>query len=159
MTDGGEETGRDERGRFAVGNPGGPGGPRRRTSELRRAAEEAITPKHVTAMIRKATHMGLEGDLAAMRLVFDRTCGRATEAPVDAEPLGVALPRLRTADDCNTAIGRLIDGICKGTVDHESAKLLIDAIQTRLKAIELNELEERLAQLEETSKHVVGRRP
>ncbi len=158
MTDGGENIGRDNQGRFTVGNPGGPGGPRRRTSELRRAAEEAITPEHVAAMVRKATRMGLEGDLAAMRLVFDRTCGRATEAPVDAEPLGVALPRLRTADDCNTAIERLIDGICKGTVDRESAKLLIDAIQTRVKSIEVNELEERLTQLEETTNHVVGRR-
>ncbi len=158
MTNDGENIGRDNQGRFTVGNPGGPGGPRRRTSELRRAAEEAITPEHVAAMIRKATLMGLGGNLSAMRFALDRTCGRATEAPVDAEPLGVPVPRLRTADDCNTAIGRLIDGICKGTIDRESAKLLIDAVQTRLKAIELNELEERLAQLEETSKHVVGRR-
>ncbi len=158
MTDDGENIGRDNQGRFTVGNPGGPGGARRRTTELRRAAEEAISPEHVAAMVRKATRMGLEGNLAAMRLVFERTCGRATEAPVDAGPLGVALPRLRTADDCNTAIERLIDGICKGTVDRDSAKLLIDAIQTRIKAIEVNELEERLAQLEQTTKHVVGRR-
>ncbi len=74
MTDSGENNERDERGRFAVGNPGGPGGPRRRTSELRRAAEEAITPEYVAAMVRKATRMGLEGNLAAMRLVFERTC-------------------------------------------------------------------------------------
>ena len=157
MTDDGDNTGRDQRGRFRVGNPGGPGGPRRRTSELRRAAEEAITPEHVAAMVRKATRMGLEGDLAAMRLVFERTCGRATEAPVEAEPLGVSLPRLRTAEDCNTAIQLLIDGICKGTVDRDVAKLLIDAVQTRLKAIEVNELEERLAQLEETAEHTVRR--
>ena len=104
MGDGGDNTGRDNQGRFTAGNPGGPGGPRRRTSELRRAAEEAITPDHVAAMVRKATRMGLEGDLSAMRLVFERTCGRAAEAPVDAEPVGVALPRLRTAEDCNTAI-------------------------------------------------------
>ena len=158
MTDGDENTERDQRGRFAVGNPGGPGGPRRRTSELRRAAEEAITPEHVAAMVRKATRMALEGDLAAMRLVFERTCGRAAEARVEAEPLGVALPRLCTAEDCNTAIERLIDGICRGTVDRDSAKLLIDAIQTRVKAIELNELEERLTQLEQTAEPVVGRR-
>ncbi len=157
MTASDKTNGRDERGRFAVGNPGGPGGPRRRASELRRAAEDAITPEHVAAMVRKATRMGLEGDLAAMRLVFERTCGRAAEVPVDAEPLGVALPRLRTADDCDTAIQLLIDGICKGTVDRDMAKLLIDAIQARVKAIELNDLEERLAQLEQTTEHTVGR--
>ena len=109
-------------------------------------------------MVRKATRMGLEGNLAAMRLVFERTCGRAADSPIEAEPLGVAFPRLQTADDCNTAIQLLIDGICKGTVDHEVAKLLIDAIQTRIKAIEVNELEERLVQLEQTAEHTVGRR-
>ena len=158
MTDGGNGTGRDAGGRFAAGNPGGPGGPRRRSSELRRAAEEAITPEHVAAMVRMATRMGLEGNLGAMRLVFERTCGRSAQAPVEGEPVGISIPRLRTAEDCNEAVGRLIDGICEGSVDRDAAKLLIDAIQTRLRAIEVNELEERLVQLEETTQQVGGRR-
>ena len=121
MTDGDKTNGRDERGRFAVGNPGGPGGPRRRQSELRHAAEEAITPEHVAAMVRKATRMGLEGDLAAMRLVFERTCGRSTQAPVATEPIDISIPRLCTAEDCNTAVERLMPsgkpwsgGDCRG---------------------------------------------
>ncbi len=158
MTDGSETNDRDERGRFAAGNPGGPGGARRRPSERRRAAEEAITPEHVAAMVRKATSMGLQGNLSAMRLVFERTCGRSAQAPVDAEPIDLSIPRLRTAEDCDVAVERLIDGICKGTVDRDSARLLIDAIQTRVKAIEVNELEERLAQLEQTTTQVTGRR-
>lgn len=158
MTDVGENNGRDERGRFAKGNPGGPGGPRRRQSELRRAAEDAITTDHVAAMVRKATRMGLEGNLQAMRLVFERTCGRAGDSPVEAEPLGISLPRLRTAADCNAAMELLIDGLCEGVLDRDSAKLLISAIETRLKAIEVNELEERLAQLEQSAEHVGRRR-
>ena len=102
--------------------------------------------------------MGLEGDLAAMRLVLERTCGRAAQAPVEAEPVDIALPRLSTAEDCNTAIQLLIDGICTGTVDRDMAKLLIDAVQTRLKAIELNEFEDRLNQLEQAAEHVGRRR-
>jgi len=105
-------------------------------------------------MIRKAARMALEGNLPAMRLVLERTTGRAPEAPVEVEPLGIELPRLRTAADCNAAIEKLVDGICKGSVDRDAAKLLIDAIQTRLKAIEVNELEVRLAQLEESAKAV-----
>lgn len=151
MTD---DSGRDQRGRFAQGNPGGPGGPRRRASELRKAAEDAITPEHVQTMIRKALRMGLEGNLAAMRLVFERTSGRAPEAPVETEPISVALPRLRTAADCNLAIERLIDGICKGVIERESARLLIDAVQARLKAIEVQDLEARLTEMEKTAKAV-----
>ena len=48
--------------------------------------------------------------------------------------------------------------ICKGTVDRDMAKLLIDAIQARVKAIELNDLEDRLTQLEQTAEPTVGRR-
>ena len=151
MADGGENNGRDERGRFTTGNPGGPGGSRRRAFTLRRAAEEAISPEHIEAMIRKATRMGLEGNLSAMRLVLDRVCGRAAEAPNDAEPVSLQLPPLRTAADCNLAIDRVIDGIMKGTVDRDVATLLIDAIRTRLKAIEVNDLEARLAELEKTA--------
>ncbi len=158
MAKDGDNTGRDEQGRFAKGNPGGPGGARRRPSELRRAAEEAITPEHVAAMVRKATSMGLQGNLSAMRLAFERTCGRSAQAPPEAERIDLSIPRLRTAEDCNVSIQMLIDGICKGEVDRDAAKLLIDAIQTRLKAIELNEFEERLAQLEQTTEHVGRRR-
>ena len=125
---------------------------------MRRDAEEAITPEHVAAMVRKATRMGLEGDLAAMRLVFERTCGRAAQAPVEGEPVDVSIPRLNTAADCNEAVGRLIDGICEGSVDRDVAKLLIDTIQARLRAIEVTELEDRLEQLEETTGQVNGRR-
>lgn len=145
---------RDARGRFAPGNPGGPGGARRRPSELRRAAEEAVTAEHVQAIMRRAARMALEGNLAAMRFVLERTAGRAAEAPVEIEPLGIELPRLRTTADCNAAIEKLVEGICKGSVDRDAAKLLIDAIQTRLKAIEVNELEVRLAELEAAAKVV-----
>ena len=154
MTDGGDNHGRDEQGRFSAGNPGGPGGPRRRAFALRRAAEEAISPEHIEAMIRKATRMGLEGNLSAMRLVLDRVCGRAAEAPKEAEAVPVAMPRLRTAADCNLAVERLIDCIVQGTVDREATKILIEAIQARLKAIEVSELEDRLVELENAARTV-----
>ena len=143
MADGSD---RDQRGRFSPGNPGGPGGVRRRSSELRRAAEEAITTEHVQAMIRKFTRMALEGNLAAGRLVFE-----TAEAPVEPEPVTIPMPRLRTAADCNVAVERLMDGICAGKVDHDSAKLLLDVVQTRLKAIEMNDLEAKMQEMERTA--------
>ena len=158
MSGDGDKYDRDDGGRFVKGNCGGPGGARRRPSELRRAAEDAITPEHIAAMIRKAARMGLEGNLSAMRFVMERTCGRATEAPKVSEPLAVDLPALNTAADCNSAIGALISAVCAGGTDRDLAKLLIDAIQTRLKAIEMNEFEQRLAQLEADNQHVRGKR-
>jgi len=148
---------RDDRGRFAAGNPGGPKGPRRRASDLRRAAEEAISPDHVQALMRKATRMGLEGNLSAARLVLDRACGRAAEAAPEPEPLPFTLPRLRTAEDCGKALERLVQGICHGTIEREVAQTLISAVQARLKSIETVEFEKRIEGLELAAKQAEER--
>jgi hypothetical protein len=141
--------GRDPNGRFAQGNPGGPGGSRRRALEVRRAAQEAISPEYIQAMIRKATRMGLEeGNLAAMRMVFEQTVGRPAEAPSEPSPLGIPIPRLLTAADCNLANERIVEGLTNGCVDHGVAMILIKAIQTRIKTLEVAEIEDRVARLE-----------
>jgi hypothetical protein len=130
VTDGADKKGHDAQGRFLSGNPGGPGGARRRRSaELRRAAEEAVTPEHVQALIRKALRLGLEGNLAAMRLVFERVCGRTAEAPVESDPLSIQLPPLHSTADCNAAIQQLVDGVCQGSIRQDAAKLLIETVQ------------------------------
>ena len=95
--------------------------------------------------------MGLEGNLAAMRFVFERVCGRAAEAPADAEPLDIGLPRMRTAADCSLTLERIVNAIAQGTVNRDTATLLIAAVQARLRAIEVTELERKLADLEETA--------
>ena len=95
--------------------------------------------------------MALEGNLAAMRFVVERTCGRAAEAPAEAVPLDVSLPKLQTAANCTAAIDRLVEAMCQGTIDRDSAKVLIDVISLRLKAIEANDLEARLAELEKAA--------
>lgn len=143
--------GRDARGRFTAGNSGGPGGARRRACELRAAAEEAVSPEHIQAMVRKAMRMALEGDLGAMRFVSERVIGKPSEAPTETAPVGIDLPRIRSAKDCNRAIENVIKGLCMGAIDHDSAKLLISAIQARLKAIEVDEIEDRLNQLEQAA--------
>ena len=143
MADAGDN-GRDAAGRFAAGNPGGPGGSHRRVNELRRAIEEAVSPQYIGGIMKKATMMAIGGNLAAMRLVLERTLGRVAEAPVETEPLGISIPHLRTAADCTFALERVGDAFCKGTVDREGAKILIHLLEVRLKAIEVGEQEQRL---------------
>jgi hypothetical protein len=123
-------------------------GPKGHRNPLRQAAAEAITTEHVAAIMRRALRMALEGNMAAMRLVLDRTCGRPVEVPTEGLPVDVNMPHLQTAANCTSAIDRLVEAICEGVVDRDSAKLLLDVIQTRLKAIEVNDLEQRLGDLE-----------
>lgn len=144
---------RDQRGRFAPGNPGGKGGHRRRAFEFRKAAEEAITPEHVAALVRKTLRMALEGNLAAIKVVLDRTIGRAPEAPSESEPLSIDLPFLGTAADCSMAIDKVLEGVCNGSVDKSSAQILIAGVQARMRTLELVEFERRLSDMEKSAAH------
>ena len=157
MTDGSSTSGRDPRGRFGPGNPGGRGGRGRRVADLRRAAEEAVSAEHVAALIRKATRQGLEGNLAATRLVLERVCGRAPEAPAEPVDVAIEVPRLQNAADCGVALERLVAGICDGTIDRDTAQVLIAGVQARLRAIETTDFERRLAELEQATRHAETR--
>jgi hypothetical protein len=140
---------REPNGRFAAGNPGGPGRSKGRGYELQRAAQDAITPEHIGALMRKALRMGLEGNLSAMRFVVERTCGKAPEAPTEAVALDISLPNLRTSEACMAAIDKLAAGVVAGTIDLATAKVLGDLVATKMKSIDLREYEKRIVELEQ----------
>ncbi len=105
---------REPGGKFAAGNPGGPGRPKgRRVTEGRRAVEEAVTPDMLAAAMRKCALLALQGNLAALRILLERTLGRPAEVAA-AEPLDIEPLRLRTAADCTAAIQKVTDAICAG---------------------------------------------
>jgi hypothetical protein len=141
---------RDGNGRFTPGNPGGPGRSKGRGYELQQAAQEAITTHEMAVMMRKALKMGLEGNVAAMRFVAERTCGRPPEASIR-EPFDLELPPLRTVANCTAAIDRLVEATLRGDIDRDAGKFLLDLVQTRMKAIEMNEMEARLTELEKAA--------
>jgi hypothetical protein len=79
--------GRDQRGRFAKGNPGGPGNPfARRTAHLRRVLSMAVTEEDVEAIAKRLLEQAKAGDVAAARLLLRYAIGQPTEA-VDPDTL------------------------------------------------------------------------
>lgn len=147
-------TGRDEQGRFAVGGPGGPGRSKGKGYELQHAAQDAVTPEHMRAMMRKAVMMALGGNLGAMRFVAERTMGRAPEAATDAVPIDIAMPRLRTIDDCTNAIDRIGDAMVRGAISLPAAKAMLDVVSIRVKAIEVKDFGRQLEELERAASAV-----
>lgn len=119
----------------------------------------AVTPAHMDALMRKALLLALGGNLAAMKFVADRVCGRPAEERAEAEPSGIALPRLHTAADCNRALEAIGDAVSAGTIDHDTARLFIDMVSARVKAIEATELEQRIAELEKAASAVTVQPP
>jgi hypothetical protein len=76
-------------GRFAKGNPGGPGNPfARQVAALRQAALAAITPEDVRAILAKMAELALGGDVQAAKLVLAYAIGKPAP-PADPDRLDV----------------------------------------------------------------------
>ena len=70
--------GRGPKGRFAKGNPGGPGNPyAKRTADIRAAFTEAVTVDDLQAIVKALVRKAKKGDVLAIRELFDRLIGKA----------------------------------------------------------------------------------
>lgn len=75
------DNGRDEQGRFTVGNGGGPGNPHAtQVGRLRSALLSAVTEEDMRDVVRALAKKAKGGDVAAARVLFDRVLGRPIEA-------------------------------------------------------------------------------
>lgn len=154
----GAAPGRDGNGRFGAGNAGGPGSPlAAQAVKLRRAAMEAVSPEIVSGIMRRVARKALEGDLKAARLVLDRAIGRPREESEDAAAIAIQLPPMRTADECTTATGRILEALTSGQLSRDDAKVLIDAVQLRTRTLEQADLEHRLRELEDMVAERLGK--
>lgn len=68
-------------GKFAIGNPGGPGNPHlRKVNALRTTLMTAIKPADIRAVVKALIYRAKNGDVAAAHEVFNRIFGKATQA-------------------------------------------------------------------------------
>jgi hypothetical protein len=75
-----DDNGRDNRGRFAAGNKAARGNPySRRAARLRAELFRECSPDDFRDIVRALILKARDGDLAAIREVFDRIIGKATE--------------------------------------------------------------------------------
>ena len=74
--------GRDARGRFAPGNPGGPGNPfARQVAALRQAFVRAVPPERIERIASKMADLADAGDVQAAKLVMAYAIGKPQPAP------------------------------------------------------------------------------
>ena len=87
-TNGDNGHGRDRRGRFVCGNPGGPGNPRiRSVSAWRAALAEVVRPGDIEAVTRTLVEHAKAGEPWAIRELLNRCLGRPGQGNEWAEPL------------------------------------------------------------------------
>ncbi|GIW80088.1 MAG: hypothetical protein KatS3mg105_1895 [Gemmatales bacterium] len=81
------ESGRNENGQFAKGNRFGKGNPfARQVAQLRKALVDAFSEEDIAEIAQKLKQMCLEGNLAAIKIVFSYLLGKP-DAPVDPDTL------------------------------------------------------------------------
>ena len=118
-------------------------------SDLHAAMREVATPgrmKAVTAALIKAAVQ--DGDVQAARLLFDRLLGRARSEALIGNELG--LPEsLEKASDVKQAANEILKAVAQGKMSPEDGQKAASVIEAARKAVETEELEQRIIELEQ----------
>ena len=123
------------------GNPAGrPKGSRGRATIL----AQAILDRDVEAVTERIVKAALDGDLTAGRLVLERAV-----PPMKERPLTVDLPpEMRTAEQLSQAAESVFRAVAEGDLLPGEGQALMAMIELRRKALETEELAQRVAALE-----------
>ena len=124
---------------FQKGNPGRPTGARHKST----VAIEGLLEGEAEAIGRKCIEMALAGDATALRLAMERI------APVRRARVRFTLPVIETVTDLPKAISAVLAAIADGTLSPEEGSAIGNAISLQSRALEVSELERRIAALEE----------
>jgi len=128
---------------FKPGQSGNPGG--RPPGSLNHATRAAalLLDNEVEGLTRKCIEMGLSGDMAALRLCLERVIPPRRERPVS-----IKLPSIKGAQDLPKITAAILKAVGSGELDTAQAASLASLVANHGKALEIAELEQRIAVLE-----------
>jgi hypothetical protein len=139
--------GQSPRGRpFAPGESGNPNGRPKGSRNKATMAAEALLEGEVEALARKLIELALDGNLAALRLCFERLL-----PPRRGRAVVFDLPAIASAADAAAASSAILAACADGTLTPGEAADVMGLVQTRLHAIELTDHEARLGALEQAN--------
>ena len=122
------------------GNPSGrPKGARNKTT----IAVEALLDDEAEALTRKVIELALAGNMAAIRLCFERLLPPRCDRGVAFD-----LPKIGSAADAVAASGAVLESCAAGNLSPGEAANVMGLIATHLRAIELRQIETGMTALE-----------
>ncbi len=126
---------------FKKGQSGNPTGRKKGIGDKRSALRAMLVP-HQADIIATVVTMAKAGDATAMRLVMERLLPpiRATD-----EPLAVPL---NTSGNKAEVAHAIFDGAARGEISLDTARGLLDALQSVVGIVELEDIRQRLEVLE-----------
>jgi hypothetical protein len=110
-------------------------------------AAEALLDGEAEALTRKVIELAKAGNLAALRLCFERLL-----PPRRGRAVAFDLPAINSATDAAVASSAILTACAEGTLTPGEATDVMGLIQTHLHAIELTDHEARLGALERANK-------
>ncbi len=126
------------------GNPSGrPKGARNKTT----IAVEALLDNEAEALTHKVIELALAGNMAAIRLCFERLLPPRRDRGVAFD-----LPKIESAADAVAASGAVLESCAAGTLSPSEAVEVMRSIETHLRAIELRQIETGMTALERSQK-------
>lgn len=127
------------------GQSGNPAGKKPGTRNHATLLAQALLDAEAEGVARMIIAAALKGDLAAAKLVLERVV-----PPMRERPVSVQVPSdLSTAAAVSEAAGAVLRAACEGELLPSEAHTLASIVETRRRAIETEDLERRLAALEE----------
>jgi hypothetical protein len=105
---------------------------------------EQLAEREAEKVYQKVLEQALAGDVACLRMMFDRYW-----PPRKAQPINVAMPPIRSSEDALDAIAAISIALGEGHLTPDEITALSSVIGRSIQVIELQDLERRIAALEE----------
>lgn len=142
----GKQPGRRSGKPFEPGHSGNPNGRPAGSRNAATVAVEILLEGEAEAIGRKAVELALAGDTLALRLVLERI------APVRrSRPVPFQMPEVKAAGDIVRGIGAVLQAAAAGDLAPDEAATIAGILETKRRAIEMTDLEQRLSALEKRS--------
>jgi hypothetical protein len=133
---------RKVRGRpFPPGNPGRPPGSKNKVTQVL----EQLVEGQAEQLVQKVLQQALAGEVSSQRMMLDRCW-----PPRKAQPINVTIPPIKSSDDALAAIAAICRELGEGRLTPDEITALSSVIGRSIQVIEIQDLERRVAALEET---------
>lgn len=129
--------------KFQKGQSGNPAGRPKGIKDKRSRFGQMLEP-HAPQLIRKAIAMAMNGNEAMLRLCIERLIPKPRMQDIPVE-----LPGLTHTENLSQRGEVILKGLGRGAISAEQALKLLQGLGSLARIVEIDELEKRLAALEE----------
>ena len=136
-------TGEKQAGRFEKGQSGNPQGRPEGSRNKATLLLDKLADTEAEAIQRQVIAAAKAGDLKAAELILARIW-----PPRRGRPVRLELPRVRTVAEVSDGLAVVVDAMADGEVTPEEAAIISGVLETRRKALETEQILQRLERLE-----------